>query len=127
GMMTGDTAVNPTAPIICCTAEILANIALRTGGDASGADDDPAVPGEDHVGLVVMDEFHFYADPQRGWAWQVPLLELTDTQFLLMSATLGDVSFFVEDLHRRTGRDVAAVTGTERPVPLRWAYEVEPL
>ena len=89
GMLTGDAAVNEQAPIICCTAEILANIALRSGRDAD-------------VGSVVMDEFHFYADPDRGWAWQVPLIELPQAQFLLMSATLGDVSFFREDLTRRT-------------------------
>ncbi|HEY0215165.1 MAG TPA: DUF3516 domain-containing protein, partial [Cellulomonas sp.] len=114
GMMTGDSAVNPDAPIICCTAEILANVALRQG------------PGAD-VGQVVMDEFHFYADPQRGWAWQVPLLELTGAQFLLMSATLGDVSFFRDDLHRRTGVEVAVVDDAERPVPLTFSYEIEPL
>ena len=78
GMLTGDASVNPDAPIICCTAEILANIALREGADAD-------------VGLVVMDEFHFYAEPDRGWAWQVPLLELPQAQFVLMSATLGDL------------------------------------
>ncbi len=114
GMMTGDSAVNPDAPIICCTAEILANLALRQGP-------------ESNIGQVVMDEFHFYADPQRGWAWQVPLLELTGAQFLLMSATLGDVSFFRDDLARRTGVPVAVVADAERPVPLTFSYEVEPL
>lgn len=114
GMMTGDSAVNPDAPIICCTAEILANLALRQGPDAA-------------LGQVVMDEFHFYADPQRGWAWQVPLLELPRAQFLLMSATLGDVSFFRDDLVRRTGVPVAVVADAERPVPLSFSYEVEPL
>ncbi|HXH77748.1 DEAD/DEAH box helicase [Nocardioides sp.] len=114
GMLTGDAAVNPDAPIICCTAEILANIALREGRAAD-------------VGLVVMDEFHFYAEPDRGWAWQVPLLELVDAQFLLMSATLGDVSFFVEDLKRRTGRDVAVVADAERPVPLTFTWSLEHL
>src|SRR5690554_539429 len=94
GMMTGDSAVNPDAPIICCTAEILANIALRDGATRTGPD---------AIAQVVMDEFHFYADPQRGWAWQVPLLELPDTQFLLMSATLGDTTAFREDLEKRTG------------------------
>ena len=79
GMLTGDASVNSGAPIICCTAEVLANIALREGADAD-------------VGQVVMDEFHFYAEPQRGWAWQVPLLSLPQAQFLLMSATLGDVT-----------------------------------
>jgi superfamily II RNA helicase len=114
GMMTGDSAVNPGAPIICCTAEILANITLRHGDDAD-------------VGQVVMDEFHFYADPQRGWAWQVPLLELTHTQFVLMSATLGDVSFFAEDITRRTGVPVAVIADAERPVPLTFSYAIEPL
>ncbi len=123
GMMTGDSAVNPDAPIICCTAEILANVALRRGGgsvDAEGADDD-------RIAQVVMDEFHFYGDPQRGWAWQVPLLELPDTQFLLMSATLGDTTRLREDLERRSGRPVAEVAGAERPVPLTFSYVVEPL
>ena len=114
GMLTGDAAVNPDAPIICCTAEVLANIALREGRAAD-------------VGLVVMDEFHFYSEHDRGWAWQVPLLELLDAQFLLMSATLGDVSFFVEDLQRRTGRDTAVIDDAERPVPLSFRWSVEPL
>ncbi len=114
GMITGDSSVNPDAPIICCTAEILANLALRQGTDAA-------------VHQVVMDEFHFYADPDRGWAWQVPLLELPQAQFILMSATLGDVSQLSSDLTRRTGRDTASVTGVERPVPLHYFYETTPI
>src|SRR5215472_9809913 len=114
GMMTGDASVNPTAPIICCTAEVLASIALRDGADAD-------------VGQVVMDEFHFYADPDRGWAWQVPLIELPQAQFLLMSATLGDVTRFEKDLTRRTGRPTAVIKNTERPVPLIFSYLVQPL
>ena len=114
GMLTGDASVNPDAPIIACTAEVLANIALREG---RGAD----------VGLVVMDEFHFYAEPDRGWAWQVPLLELVDAQFLLMSATLGDVSGLAADITRRTGRETAVVDDAERPVPLAFSYVLTPL
>ena len=114
GMQTGDAAVNETAPIVCCTAEILANIALREGRLAD-------------VGQVVMDEFHFYAEPDRGWAWQVPLLELTDAQFVLMSATLGDMRRFQEDLTRRTGRPTAVVTSAQRPVPLEFHYSMDPL
>ncbi len=114
GMMTGDASVNATAPIICCTAEILANIALRDGADAD-------------VGQVVMDEFHFYADPDRGWAWQVPLVELPRAQFLLMSATLGDVTRFEKDLTRRTGRPTAVVRSAARPVPLLFSYAETPL
>ncbi|MBF6128697.1 DEAD/DEAH box helicase [Nocardia brasiliensis] len=114
GMVTGDAAVNADAPIICATAEILANLALREGAAAD-------------VGQVVMDEFHFYADPDRGWAWQVPLLELPRAQFLLMSATLGEVDFFAKDLERRTGRSTAVVAGTERPVPLTFSYARTPI
>ena len=114
GMVTGDSSVNPDAPIVCCTAEILANIALRQGADAA-------------VDQVVMDEFHFYGDPDRGWAWQVPLLLLPRAQFLLMSATLGDVTDIADDLARRTGRAVAQVTGVERPVPLHFSYERRPV
>ncbi|QLD11708.1 DEAD/DEAH box helicase [Microbacterium oleivorans] len=114
GMVTGDSSVNPDAPIICCTAEILANLALREGADAD-------------VDQVVMDEFHFYGDPDRGWAWQVPLLTLPRAQFLLMSATLGDVTDLADDLSRRTGRRTALVTGVERPVPLHFSYERRPV
>ncbi len=114
GMLTGDASVNPTAQIITCTAEVLANIALREGSDAD-------------IGLVVMDEFHFYGDPDRGWAWQVPLLELPRAQFLLMSATLGDVTFLREDLTRRTGRPTALVANAERPVPLHFYYATTPM
>ncbi|GAB2486350.1 DEAD/DEAH box helicase [Promicromonospora xylanilytica] len=121
GMMTGDSAVNPDAPIICCTAEILANVALRRGNGEADDDDDEV------IAQVVMDEFHYYGDPQRGWAWQVPLLELTDTQFILMSATLGDTTRLREDIEERTGRPVAEVAGAERPVPLTFSYVVEPL
>ncbi len=114
GMITGDSAVNADAPIICCTAEILAGIALREGIDAD-------------AGIVVMDEFHYYGDPQRGWAWQVPLLELNRAQFVLMSATLGDVRFFADDLTTRTGRPTAVMTGVQRPVPLHFSYTLVPL
>jgi superfamily II RNA helicase len=114
GMVTGDSSVNPDAPIICCTAEILANVALRNGPDSD-------------VDQVVMDEFHFYSDPDRGWAWQVPLLELPRVQFIVMSATLGDVAWLASDLTRRTRRETALVTGVERPVPLHYYYETTPI
>ncbi|WP_344320056.1 DEAD/DEAH box helicase [Streptomyces macrosporus] len=114
GMLTGDASVNADAPVICCTAEVLASIALRDGADAD-------------IGQVVMDEFHFYAEPDRGWAWQIPLLELPQAQFVLMSATLGDVSRFEEDLTRRTGRPTAVVRSATRPVPLSYEYRTTPL
>ena len=114
GMITGDASVNPDAPVICCTQEILANQALREGEDAD-------------IGCVAVDEFHYYGEPDRGWAWQVPLLILNKTQFLLMSATLGDVSSIAASLRERTGRAVDAVLDAPRPVPLSYEYVLTPL
>ena len=114
GMVTGDASVNPDAPVICCTQEILANRALREGEDAD-------------IGCVAVDEFHYYGEADRGWAWQVPLLILKKTQFLLMSATLGDVSSIASSLRERTGRAVDAVLDAPRPVPLSYEYVLTPL
>lgn len=108
GMITGDTRINADAPLICCTAEILANAALR----GEGRD----------IGCVAMDEFHFYGDPQRGWAWQVPLLTLPHTQFLLMSATLGDTTDITKLLDRQTTRKTETIADAPRPVPLAYKY-----
>lgn len=109
GMITGDTHINTDAPVICCTEEILANQALREGAESD-------------VAAVAMDEFHFFGEADRGWAWQVPLLTLPNTQFLLMSATLGDTSAISAALGRQTNRTVDEVTQAERPVPLSYQY-----
>lgn len=114
GMITGDVHINTEAPVICCTEEILANQALREGPDVL-------------VHSVAMDEFHFFSDTDRGWAWQVPLLTLPKTQFLLMSATLGDVTQIADLLRRQTTRDVSNVTDAPRPVPLSYEYALTPL
>lgn len=114
GMITGDTHINADAPIICCTAEILANQALREGRHAD-------------VGCVAMDEFHYYGDPERGWAWQVPLLTLPDTQFLSMSATLGNVDAIADKLEDMTDTDVDIIADAPRPVPLTYEYTLDPL
>ena len=114
GMVTGDASVNPDAPIVCCTAEILAHIALRQGPDAD-------------VGQVVVDEFHFVADRDRGWAWLVPLVELPQAQFVIMSATLGDVTGLASDLERSTGRSTTVVSDAVRPVPLSYRWALTPI
>jgi superfamily II DNA/RNA helicase len=114
GMLTGDASINPRAPIVCCTAEVLANMALRQGEELDAP-------------YVVMDEFHYYSDPERGVAWQIPLITLPRTRFLLMSATLGDMSAIAERLRERTGVEAAVVTSAERPVPLDFEYRETPL
>ncbi len=114
GMMTGDASVNPQAPVLCCTAEILANVALHRGDRAE-------------IGAVIMDEFHYYSDAERGYAWQVPLLTLPQARFLLMSATLGTTEFFERDLTRLTGAPTKTVRSDRRPVPLAFDYSETPL
>ncbi len=114
GMLTGDASLNPNAPIICATAEVLSNMALRQGERLDAP-------------WVVMDEFHYYGDPDRGVAWQIPLISLPRTRFLLMSATLGDTLRIEQHLERQTVHEVAVVRSAERPVPLDWEYRETPL
>jgi superfamily II RNA helicase len=114
GMLTGDATINWAAPILCCTAEILANMALRQGNETDAP-------------YVVMDEFHYFADRDRGWAWQAPLLILSRTRFLLMSATLGNTAAIEERIKKITSRDVAHVHSEERPVPLDYSYRETPI
>ncbi|MDO8543284.1 MAG: DEAD/DEAH box helicase, partial [Opitutaceae bacterium] len=114
GMMTGDASVNPRAPVLCCTAEILANIALHRGEQSD-------------IRAVIMDEFHYYSDAERGYAWQVPLLTMPNARFLLMSATLGRTNFFEQELTRLTGAPSVTVRSERRPVPLEFEYSEMPL
>ncbi|HAM73737.1 MAG TPA: DUF3516 domain-containing protein [Verrucomicrobiales bacterium] len=114
GMATGDATVNREAPILCCTAEILANLALRHGANTG-------------FGEVIMDEFHYYSDRDRGVAWQVPLLTMSSSRFLLMSATLGETGFFATELTRLTGAETTVVQSSDRPVPLAFSYSELPL
>ncbi len=114
GLVTGDATVNRDAKIICCTAEILANMALQKGAATEFQD-------------IVVDEFHYYSDRSRGVAWQIPLLTLRNSRFLLMSATLADMDPFLTGLTRLNGRESVLVHSSERPVPLHFEYKETPL
>jgi superfamily II RNA helicase len=114
GLITGDAAVNRDAGIVCCTAEILSNMALREGKDAA-------------ADCIVVDEFHYYADKERGMSWQVPLLVLEHAQFLLMSATIGPTEAFEKSLTKITRRPTVTVRSGQRPVPLAFEYRETPL
>ena len=111
GLSTGDATVNMDAPILCCTAEILENRALGEGENLNIQD-------------VVMDEFHYYSDKERGVAWQVPLLTLPQTRFLLMSATMGKTDFFESVLSNLNGKPSVTVSSKTRPVPLEFSYSM---
>jgi superfamily II RNA helicase len=114
GLSTGDATVNRDAPILCCTAEILSNIALSEGADSGPMD-------------IIMDEFHYYSDKQRGVAWQVPLLTLSESRFLLMSATMGNTHFFEKGIEELTQNPCVTVKSEDRPVPLQFRYSTENL
>lgn len=109
GMATGDATVNHDAPILCCTAEILANTALRDGENSPYTE-------------VIMDEFHYYSDHERGVAWQVPLLIMKKARFLLMSATMGSIEFFKGELEKLTSTPTTTIRTSLRPVPLEFTY-----
>jgi hypothetical protein len=114
GLAIGDASINREAPVLVCTAEVLANYALAPSSASN-------------FGFACLDEFHYYGDNDRGWAWQVPLLMLRDCQFLLASATLGDVTPLVADLEARTGRQVSEITGVTRPIPLYPQFRMTPV
>ncbi len=121
GLAIGDASINRDAPVLVCTAEVLANQALGVTGQGYHND------GHDSYGFACLDEFHYYGDVDRGWAWQVPLLVMHECQFLLASATLGDVSPLVADLETRTGRPVTRITGVTRPIPLFHQFRTTPV
>lgn len=114
GLSTGDATVNRDAPILCCTAEILSNMALCESEKLTITD-------------IVMDEFHYYSDRERGVAWQIPLLTLPQSRFLLMSATVGATEFFEREMTKHTGRESVTVRSTQRPVPLDFTYSTTEL
>jgi superfamily II RNA helicase len=118
GLATGDASINQDAPVLVCTAEVFAHQALGDGD---------LTPAEAGMGFACLDEFHYYGDHDRGWAWQVPLLSAKHCQFLLMSATLGDMTFIANDLQERSGRDVTEVTAVTRPTPLYHAWRMTPV
>ncbi len=109
GLATGDASINADAPVLVCTSEVFANLTLAEGNRP---------PADGGVGFACLDEFHFYGDRDRGWAWQVPLLSAPHCQLLVMSATLGDMTAISSDLAERSGRPVSEVTSVERPSPL---------
>lgn len=111
GLATGDATINPDAAVLVCTAEVLAVSALATGADS-------------RFGFACLDEFHYYGEPDRGWAWQIPLLEMTNCQFLLASATLGDMTAITTDLIKRSGRTLVTVTSVTRPTPLHHQWRM---
>jgi superfamily II DNA/RNA helicase len=112
GLVTGHRTVNPDAPIKVVVAEVLLNRLLHQQAFDFSA-----------VGAVVMDEFHNFAEPQRGIVWELALALLpSHIRVMLLSATVGSASEFVSWMARSLDRRVTLVEGTERKVPLHFHW-----
>jgi superfamily II RNA helicase len=105
GLLTGERRINPRAPLLVGTTEILRNILY--GGGAG-------------IGLVVLDEAHYLGDEERGTAWEeILLLAAPTTRLLLLSASIPNAEELAGWLARVRGRRPRIVREDERPVPLR--------
>ena len=112
GLVTGNRRENPDARVLVVVAEILLNRLLHT-----------AAFDFRQVGAVVMDEFHSFADPERGMVWELALgLLPAHVRTLLLSATVGNAVDFLHWLRQAHQRRLELVTGDERKVPLRFHW-----
>ncbi|MCC7293991.1 MAG: DEAD/DEAH box helicase [Phycisphaerales bacterium] len=111
GLITGNRKVNPDAVVRVVVAEILLNHLLS--GEESF----------DDVSGVVMDEFHYFNDYERGTVWELSLVLLPkNVRLMLLSATVGNAPEFVSWLRKEHGRTLNLVRTDERRVPLEYAW-----
>jgi len=120
GIVTGDVCINPEAPVVIATLEavqgILAGADVSSPGDASEPVRRAAI--EDPFQLLVVDEYHWLADPARGNHYEGALLCLpTQVQLLLLSGAVSNPQDVASWLVR-LGRKAEVVQTRERPVPL---------
>lgn len=108
GLVTGNRRENPNARVLVVVAEILLNRLLHTDAFDFA-----------NVSAVVMDEFHSFADLERGIVWELSLgLLPPHARLLLLSATVGNAPEFIQWLRLAHNRDLELVHGHERKVPL---------
>lgn len=111
GLLTGDTAINGSAPIVVMTTEVLRNM-LYTNSHTL-----------DDLGFVIMDEVHYLADRFRGPVWEEVIIHLAlDVQLVSLSATVSNAEEFGDWLEMVRG-DTTVVVTERRPVPL-WQHVV---
>jgi superfamily II DNA/RNA helicase len=144
GLVTGNRRVNPDAPILVVVAEILFNRLLHAGGtgDRGQGTGEPSANPQSairnpqfndvsfpraldftDVSAVVMDEFHNFADPERGIVWELALgLLPPHIRLLLLSATVGNAFEFTQWLNSAHSRSIELVQSTERKVPLNYHW-----
>src|SRR5436309_5261025 len=123
GLVTGNRRVNPEARVLVVVAEILLNRLLHRVDSPGGHEAHAGGFDFSHVSAVVMDEFHSFADPERGIVWELSLSMLPPhIRLLLLSATVGNAGEFVNWLERCHGRKVTLAEGKERKVPLTYKW-----
>src|SRR6516225_6188232 len=112
GLVTGNRRVNPNARVLVVVAEILLNRLLN-----------PEAFDFANIAAVVMDEFHNFADPERGIVWELALGMLpAHVRLLLLSATVGNAAEFLSWLQRCHQRKLELVESKERKVPLTYRW-----
>jgi hypothetical protein len=107
GFATGDYRVRPEAPVQVLVAEILWN---RIFGDRAVA------PAE----IVIMDEGHYFNEPERGYVWEQSIIALDPrAQLVILSATVGEADAFCQWVYLCRRVPMALVESFDRRVPLR--------
>ncbi|MCC2641950.1 MAG: putative Helicase [Nitrospira sp.] len=116
GILTGDRRENAQAPLLIMTTEILRNLLY----DAAGGEIDVRL---DTLGLVIMDESQYLADPERGVVWEETLIFCpSQARLLLLSASIGNPQDIADWLTAIRPTPCALIRHTKRSVPLRAGY-----
>ncbi|MFD4180017.1 DEAD/DEAH box helicase [Rhodococcus sp. NPDC058514] len=109
GLLTGDLSINPEAPVVVMTTEVLRNMLYANS---------PVLRGLSHV---VMDEVHYLADRFRGAVWEEVILHLPeDVRLVSLSATVSNAEEFGAWMETVRG-DTEIIVDEVRPVPL-WQH-----
>ncbi len=116
GILTGDRRDNPQAPILIMTTEILRNLLY----DAGGGEIDMRL---DTLGLVILDESQFIADPERGVVWEETIIFCpAQARLLLLSASIGNPDDIAAWITSIRSTPCHLIHHRNRSVPLRAAY-----
>ncbi|TAJ26209.1 MAG: DEAD/DEAH box helicase [Nitrospirae bacterium] len=116
GILTGDRQDNPQAPLLIMTTEILRNLLY----DAAGGEIDVRL---DTLGLVIMDESQYIADPERGVVWEETIIFCpTQAKLLLLSASIGNPQDIADWLTSIRPTPCHLIQHHRRSVPLRAGY-----
>jgi superfamily II RNA helicase len=116
GILTGDRRDNGQAPLLIMTTEILRNLLY----DAAGGEIDLRL---DTLGLVILDESQYLADPERGVVWEETIIFCpSQARLLLLSASIGNPHDIADWLSSIRATPCQLIKHSKRTVPLRAGY-----